>query len=222
MALASARAASAATSKTIDLKQLEAFYGKAAPAPALALRRRSADAGRQGLRSRADAARTASPSRRARTAGGHALLMINPHTSFYFRPEVHMVSEEGLNAYGAVTWGQFFIYQGFNDAPRLDAHLGRRRRHRRIPGNGASSATASSSTSTATASAPLRAVTSRCRTRPRTAWPAAASPPTSRHHGPVVRAAGRQVGGGAHDGRPDARARAVLRPHQGAQLRRAS
>jgi acyl-homoserine-lactone acylase len=41
--------------------------------------------------------------------------MINPHTSFYFRPEVHMVSDEGLNAYGAVTWGQFFIYQGFND-----------------------------------------------------------------------------------------------------------
>ena len=26
-----------------------------------------------------------------------------------------MVSDEGLNAYGAVTWGQFFIYQGFND-----------------------------------------------------------------------------------------------------------
>ena len=25
-----------------------------------------------------------------------------------------MTSEEGLNAYGAVTWGQFFIYQGFN------------------------------------------------------------------------------------------------------------
>ena len=25
-----------------------------------------------------------------------------------------MVSEEGLNAYGAVTWGQFFVYQGFN------------------------------------------------------------------------------------------------------------
>ncbi|TVP47934.1 MAG: acylase [Mongoliibacter sp.] len=46
---------------------------------------------------------------------GNALLFINPHTSFYFRPEVHMVSEEGLNAYGAVTWGQFFIYQGFNE-----------------------------------------------------------------------------------------------------------
>ena len=25
------------------------------------------------------------------------------------------MSEEGLNAYGAATWGQFFIYQGFND-----------------------------------------------------------------------------------------------------------
>jgi acyl-homoserine-lactone acylase len=25
-----------------------------------------------------------------------------------------MTSEEGLNAYGAATWGQFFIYQGFN------------------------------------------------------------------------------------------------------------
>jgi acyl-homoserine-lactone acylase len=42
------------------------------------------------------------------------MLLINPHTSFYFRPEVHVVSEEGLNAYGAVTWGQFFVYQGFN------------------------------------------------------------------------------------------------------------
>ena len=49
------------------------------------------------------------------TASGNAMLLINPHTSFYFRGEVHVVSEEGLNAYGAVTWGQFFIYQGFNE-----------------------------------------------------------------------------------------------------------
>ena len=49
------------------------------------------------------------------SANGNALLLINPHTSFFFRPEVHMVSEEGLNAYGAVTWGQFFVYQGFNE-----------------------------------------------------------------------------------------------------------
>ena len=26
-----------------------------------------------------------------------------------------MMSDEGLNAYGAVTWGQFFVYQGFNE-----------------------------------------------------------------------------------------------------------
>ena len=49
------------------------------------------------------------------TESGNALLLINPHTSFYFRGEVHVVSEEGLNAYGAVTWGQFFVYQGFNE-----------------------------------------------------------------------------------------------------------
>ena len=49
------------------------------------------------------------------TANGNALLLINPHTSFFFRSELHMVSDEGLNAYGAVTWGQFFVYQGFNE-----------------------------------------------------------------------------------------------------------
>jgi acyl-homoserine lactone acylase PvdQ len=49
------------------------------------------------------------------TQSGKAMLLINPHTSFYFRGEVHVVSEEGLNAYGAVTWGQFFVYQGFNE-----------------------------------------------------------------------------------------------------------
>ncbi len=49
------------------------------------------------------------------SASGNPLLLINPHTSFYFRGEYHVVSDEGLNAYGAVTWGQFFIYQGFNE-----------------------------------------------------------------------------------------------------------
>ena len=52
------------------------------------------------------------------TESGKSILYINPHVTFYFRPEVHVVSEEGLNAYGAVTWGQFFVYQGFNE------HLG--------------------------------------------------------------------------------------------------
>ncbi len=49
------------------------------------------------------------------TESGNAMLLINPHTSFFFRGEIHVVSEEGLNAYGAVTWGQFFVYQGFNE-----------------------------------------------------------------------------------------------------------
>jgi len=49
------------------------------------------------------------------TVNGNALLLINPHTSFFFRHEAHVTSDEGLNAYGALTWGQFFIYQGFNE-----------------------------------------------------------------------------------------------------------
>lgn len=51
----------------------------------------------------------------SKTKSGNAMLLINPHTSFFFRGELHVVSEEGLNAYGATTWGQFFIYQGFNE-----------------------------------------------------------------------------------------------------------
>ena len=51
------------------------------------------------------------------TADHHAYLVINPHTSFYFRSELQMSSDEGLDAYGAATWGQFTIYQGFN--PRI-------------------------------------------------------------------------------------------------------
>lgn len=54
----------------------------------------------------------------SKTASGNSILYINPHVTFYFRPEVSVQSEEGLHAYGAVTWGQFFIYQGFNQ------HLG--------------------------------------------------------------------------------------------------
>lgn len=51
----------------------------------------------------------------SKTASGNSILYINPHTTFYFRPEVQVQSEEGLNVYGAVTWGQFFVYQGFNE-----------------------------------------------------------------------------------------------------------
>jgi acyl-homoserine-lactone acylase len=104
--------------ESIDLKQLEAFYGKR---PDLALS--GAGFSRFDL-AMADPAKgfDAEPSGSngfaiapKLTAGGHPLLLINPHTSFYFRPEIHVVSDEGLNAYGAVTWGQFFVYQGFNE-----------------------------------------------------------------------------------------------------------
>ena len=92
--------------ESIDLKELEAFYGQRSR-PQLADNRNLFDAEPRGSNGFAIAPKL--------SASGRPLLLINPHTSFYFRPEIHMVSEEGLNAYGAVTWGQFFIYQGFND-----------------------------------------------------------------------------------------------------------
>ncbi|HWZ33291.1 MAG TPA: acylase [Bryobacteraceae bacterium] len=90
----------------VNLNQLEAFYGKTAPShPSAAQDDEFAEpGGSNGM--------AVAPSN---TAAHHALLLINPHTSFFFRSELQMVSEEGLNTYGAVTWGQFFIYQGFND-----------------------------------------------------------------------------------------------------------
>lgn len=48
------------------------------------------------------------------SSNGHALLLINPHTSFFFRSEAQVTSDAGHNVYGASTWGQFFTYQGFN------------------------------------------------------------------------------------------------------------
>jgi acyl-homoserine-lactone acylase len=90
----------------INLTQLEAFYGKA-PAPA-----ESSDEDDNTEEPRGSNGIAIAPSN---TTNHHALLLINPHTSFFFRSELQMISDEGLNAYGAVTWGQFFVYQGFND-----------------------------------------------------------------------------------------------------------
>jgi acyl-homoserine-lactone acylase len=94
--------------ETIDLKQLEKFYGSAAP-PTLHARTATDPVPEEfpgGSNGFAIAPQL--------TASGHAMLWINPHTSYYFRSELQMVSEAGLNVYGAVTWGQFFVYQGFN------------------------------------------------------------------------------------------------------------
>ena len=90
----------------VALGPLEAFYGKA-PAPAAPSAIEAPEAEPSGSNGFALA-----PSI---TASKRAILWINPHTSFFFRSELQMTSDEGLNAYGAVTWGQFFIYQGFND-----------------------------------------------------------------------------------------------------------
>src|SRR5579862_4138964 len=91
----------------VNLAQLEAFYGKAPVNRAAAAVEGDQDEEPTGSNGIAIA-----PSN---TTAHHALLLINPHTSFFFRSELQMVSAHGLNAYGAVTWGQFFIYQGFNE-----------------------------------------------------------------------------------------------------------
>ena len=85
----------------IDLKQLEAFYSGRPIAAALTPWRE-----RQGSNGIAIAPKL--------TANGGSLLLVNPHTSFYFRSEAQVSSDEGLDVYGATTWGQFFVYQGFN------------------------------------------------------------------------------------------------------------
>jgi acyl-homoserine lactone acylase PvdQ len=87
----------------IDLHQLQAFYDSSA-APATSSDDEPSGRGSNGF--------AIAPSN---TSNHHALLLINPHTSFYFRAELQMASEQGLDAYGAVTWGQIFVYQGFND-----------------------------------------------------------------------------------------------------------
>ena len=85
----------------IDLDQLKAFYSNKPIAAAL-----TPWVERQGSNGIAIAPKL--------TADGNALLLINPHTSHFFRSELQMTSDEGLDVYGAATWGQFFIYQGFN------------------------------------------------------------------------------------------------------------
>ncbi len=90
----------------VNVRQLQAFYGDSAERPMRAAERTgfAEPTGSNGV--------AIAPSN---TVDHHALLLINPHTSFFFRAEVQVTSDEGLNAYGAVTWGQFFVYQGFNE-----------------------------------------------------------------------------------------------------------
>ncbi|PTS88874.1 acylase [Caulobacter sp. HMWF009] len=89
----------------ISLSQLEAFYGK---------RQMALNDDEKGLTFREPTGSNGIAIAPSRTLAGNALLLINPHTSFFFRSEMQVSSDQGLNAYGATTWGQFFIYQGFN------------------------------------------------------------------------------------------------------------
>ena len=93
----------------VSIDQLKAFYDKAVASTARRHECLQTTGGTRtnGIERHRDSAVEHGPH--------HALLLINPHTSFFFRSELQMVSEEGLHAYGAATWGQFFIYQGFNE-----------------------------------------------------------------------------------------------------------
>src|SRR6202789_2239030 len=103
-----------------NVNQLQAFYGKsdASAKPSANLNQKSstvADVWEENEREPEPTGSNGMAISPTNTTDHHALLLINPHTSFYFRSELQMASDEGLNAYGAATWGQFFIYQGFND-----------------------------------------------------------------------------------------------------------
>lgn len=89
----------------VSLAQLQAFYEQ----------RTAAFAGEDsGLITREPSGSNGFVIAPSHSVSGRPLLLINPHTSFFFRAEQHVTSRQGLNAYGAATWGQFFIYQGFN------------------------------------------------------------------------------------------------------------
>lgn len=104
MALAFSEGSIGADYESVPVPGIAAFYGKVPvatlpPAPV----RLEEPAGSNGF--------AIAP---AKSADGSALLLINPHTSFYFRSEAQVRSRQGLDVYGASTWGQFFVYQGFN------------------------------------------------------------------------------------------------------------
>ena len=108
MALAFSEGSIGGDIERVDPRGLEAFYAPAPDTTTLAAAGGPRDEFTEPTGSNGIAI---APSR---TKDHHALLYINPHTSFYFRSELQMASDSGLDAYGAVTWGQFFVYQGFN------------------------------------------------------------------------------------------------------------
>ncbi|HEY2464676.1 MAG TPA: penicillin acylase family protein, partial [Steroidobacteraceae bacterium] len=100
--------------ETIDLGKLQKFYGQPMPRAARSTPAARAMPASKPVPEEFQGGSNGFAIAPKLTASGHALLWINPHTSYYFRSELQMVSEQGLDVYGAVTWGQFFVYQGFN------------------------------------------------------------------------------------------------------------
>ena len=92
----------------VSLEGLRAFYDETAQVPRVA-------SNASGLAMSEPTGSNGFAIAPSNSASNHALLWINPHTSFFFRAEAQVTSDEGLNAYGALTWGQFFVYQGFNE-----------------------------------------------------------------------------------------------------------
>ena len=105
MALSFSEGSIGADISRVSLSQLQAFYERRA----IALTPEE-----RGLVTREPSGSNGFVIAPSHSASGHPLLLINPHTSFFFRAEQHVTSGQGLNTYGAATWGQFFIYQGFN------------------------------------------------------------------------------------------------------------
>ncbi|MDL2353067.1 MAG: penicillin acylase family protein [Pseudomonadota bacterium] len=93
--------------ESVPLSQLEAFYTG---------RQVALTANERGLEFKEPLGSNGFAIGPSHSANGYPLLLINPHTSFFFRSELQVESDAGLHAYGAVTWGQFFVYQGFNEA----------------------------------------------------------------------------------------------------------
>jgi acyl-homoserine-lactone acylase len=104
MALAFSEGSIGGDIERVELDDLEQFYGASPKPPAPEPEPEGEPSGSNGF--------AIAPSK---SATGNALLLINPHTSFFFRAELQVTSEQGLDAYGAATWGQFFVYQGFNE-----------------------------------------------------------------------------------------------------------
>ena len=129
-----------------------------------------------------------------------------------------MASDEGLNAYGAVTWGQFFIYQGFNDragwmhtssgVDAIDEYLETVTKK----GDGYFYKYGNEER-------PVTLVEDhRCRTGPPPAWRQKEFTVYRTHHGPIVREADGKWVSDPPDAGADQGADAVVHAHQGARL----